>query len=325
MNDSLLRSEALALGLTDRQLHGPHWSRLSHGLFTPPSTAPAPLTARCSALMKVLPAGAAMAHLSAAQLYELWLPGLPAWLPVLAVLPPGELRPERGGLYVFRSRAALPPPVSVGGVAAVPPEVCVGQLAEDLSLVDLVIAIDSALQRKLCTTADITASLRSRQRGLPNLRQALALCDGRSESPWETVLRLLHVTAGFEVDPQADIRHDDGGFIARADLRIRGTRRLPEYDGAGHREREQHRLDLAREKALAREHWERYGYVAKEILGEPERVIRDAEQALGLPHDGGRLATWCHLVGQSSLTPEGWVRLLRRLHRFNRPLRGRKL
>jgi len=212
----------------------------------------------------------------------------------------------------------------VVGERVVSPQVCLGQLAEDLSVLDLVIAIDSALQGKLCTVDEITAVLRPRQRGLPRLQQALPLCDGRSESPWETILRVLLISSGVCVQPQAKIVDDVGKVIASADLRICGTRRLSEYDGGTHRERERHQEDLAREKALVRARWERFGYTAKEVLQNPAQVLRDAEDALGWPHDGTRLVTWRHLVAESSLSPLGRSLLARRLQRFDRPLRGRK-
>ncbi len=325
-SDVLRTREALAHGVTRGRLNGPGWSRVSHGLYAPQPAVDedVPLSLRYARLARLLPADAAIAHLSAALLYGIPVPSLPSWLPLLAVVPPGRLRPERAGCYVFRSRGALPPPVSVADIPVVPPEVCLGQLAEDLSLIDLVVALDNTFQRRLCSPASLEAAIRSRQRGLPRLRQALQLCDGRSESPWETVLRLLHVTCGIAVEPQVTILDPQGAFIARADLRVNGTRRLPEYDGGVHREREQHQADLIREKALSREGWERYGYVAKEILGNPDRVLRDAEEALGVPHEVGRLAGWRPRVGESSLSAEGRARLWRRLARFNRPLRGRK-
>jgi very-short-patch-repair endonuclease len=266
----------------------------------------------------------ALAHLSAALVYGMWLPTMPSWLPRLLVQSPGTQRPERFGCYVFRSRAGLEEACVVAAECVVSPQVCLAQLAEDLSVLDLTIAIDSALHQKLCTMDDITTAARPRQRGLPRLHRALELCDGRSESPWETVLRVLLSSSGVSVTPQAKIEDDAGHEIGWADLRIDGTRRLAEYDGEVHRERERHQLDLSREKALARADWERYGYTAKEILQNPLQVLRDAEQALGWSPDPNRLATWRVLVDESSFAPYGRSLLAKRLQRFNRPLRGRK-
>jgi very-short-patch-repair endonuclease len=198
-----------------------------------------------------------------------------------------------------------------------------GQLAEDLGLVDLVIAIDGLLSQELCTIEEIEFGIWSRQRGLPMLRRALALVDCRSESPWETILRLMHVLCDIPVEPQVHIRDASGEIVARADLRIVGTRRLPEYDGADHRDKERHERDLRRDKLLARLSYERYGYIASELLDNPQQVVRDAEDALRLRRDPGRLRPWMTEFERSSLSPLGYRRLLRRLHRYDKPLRGR--
>jgi very-short-patch-repair endonuclease len=278
---------------------------------------------RFDRIRAVLPSEAAAAHLTAARIYGMWLPQLPDWLPVQASLPPDCDRPERRGLYVFRSRARLPPCNRILGTPVLPPAHVVGQLAEDLGLVDLVVALDSALHQRLCTTIEIFESMRRRQRGLPLLRTALTLCDARSESAWETILRLLHVLSGIPVEPQFLVKDPSGSIVARADLRIVGTRRLPEYDGAAHRERRQHEDDLARDKLLSRLRYERFGYIASEIIHQPETILRDAERALAIPHDPGRLNAWRTATESSSLTAMGRRRLLHRLHRFARPLRGR--
>jgi hypothetical protein len=193
----------------------------------------------------------------------------------------------------------------------------IGQLAEDLALVDLVIVIDCALHRALCTIAEIRDAIRPRQRGAPRLRTALTLADHRSESPWETVLCLVLVLCGFvDVEPQLRIYDASGGFVARGDLWLKGTHRICEYDGEHHRSRQRHRDELRREKALSRVGHDRYGYTKPEILHAPVQIIRDAETAYGLPHDPTRLADWWPVFEESTLSTAGWNRLLHRLHRF---------
>lgn len=185
-----------------------------------------------------------------------------------------------------------------------------------MALLDLVVAIDGVLHRQWCSRTGLEDALRPRQRGAPRLRRALELSDSRSESPWETVLRLLLVLTGFEVDPQVEVFDAAGAFLGRADLRLRGTNRLPEYDGASHRDRERHCDDLRREKTLARAGYERYGYTKCEIVSDPRLVVRDAEEACGLPHDPRRLLEWWSVYEESTLSSSGWNRWLRRLHRF---------
>lgn len=316
MEDVLRLADAARYGLTRERLRSSCWSRPSYGLYARRGTTDDPV-GLCRALQLVLPAGAVFSHLTAARLLDLWIPRVPAWLPVQATLPPGATRPDRPGLWVARSRARLSPPIEVQELHLPPVPVVLGQLAEDMSLLDLVIVIDCALHRELCTSADIRAAIRPRQRGAPRVCLALELCDGRSESPWETVLRLLHVVTGFEVEPQFEVYDAAGVFVGRADLHLRGTRRLPEYDGAIHRDRERHRDDLRRDKALARAGFERYGYTKAEIVPDPRLVIRDAEEAYGLPPDPGRLREWWPLYEESTLSSSGWNRWLHRLHRFD--------
>lgn len=183
----------------------------------------------------------------------------------------------------------------------------------------LVPIVDIALRQLACTREGITAIAWPGRRGAATLRSALQLSDPRSESPWESLLRLLHVFAGFaHVESQALIRDETGRVVARADLLLTGTKRLHEYDGADHRDAAQHRLDLGREKTLARLGCERYGYTAAEIVQRPARIITDAEEAYGLRHDPRRLRRWRRAATESTLTAQGRARLRARLERYAR-------
>lgn len=142
--------------------------------------------------------------------------------------------------------------------------------------------------------------------------------DGRAESWWETPLRLVHVWTGIEVEPQYDIVDDRGNFVARADLWIVGTRRIHEYDGAHHDRPETRRANLGRGQALARIRWERYGYIARDIVRGPERILADADAAVGRPHRPARLKRWRQEAVRSTLSPAGRAALARRLRRFDR-------
>ena len=219
LHESLFVAEAKDNGISRTQLRGRSWQPVTYGLYAPAAIERS-REAAYRMVSRILPDDAMAAHLTAARLLGLWLPTTPESLPTLASLPPGRERPERAGLYVFRSRAALSDRLVTAGLSVVRPAVCLGQLAEDLSLLDLIVAIDGALHARLTTRCEIEASIRRRQRGLPRLRQALMFCDDRSESPWETILRLLHVWSHIEVEPQHVIRSADGEPLARADLLI---------------------------------------------------------------------------------------------------------
>ncbi|MDQ3476121.1 MAG: hypothetical protein M3492_07265 [Actinomycetota bacterium] len=83
---------------------------------------------------------------------------------------------------------------------------------------------------------DLLELARTPKRGAPRLRQAVRFVDARSEFAGESLLRVLHAVCGVPVESQLVIQDDEGFVVARADLHILGTRRLPEYDGAYHRD-----------------------------------------------------------------------------------------
>lgn len=94
--------------------------------------------------------------------------------------------------------------------------------ARDLGLLDLVVLTDAALHLGACSRSEIAGTAARRRAGAPLLRRALRLADGRSESPWESMLRMLHVTCDVEVVPQHQVLDDEGLLVARGDLWIGG-------------------------------------------------------------------------------------------------------
>ncbi len=299
-------------GLTRDVVRGRAWSTPWYGVHVRTDD-PSPLL-RHRALTAVLPAGTGFGHLTGAVLRDWWLPWLPDDL-VMLVTTTGDLHVRRPGTYVRRS-----PSTRIehnGDVPLVSAAETLGELALDLSLVDLVVVLDSALRSGSCGIDDVREVAARGRRGCRQLRRALELADPRAESPWETVLRLLHVLSGVaDVEVQTDVHDRHGRWLARADLRIRGTRRLPEYDGEVHRERGQHHQDLARDKALARADWERYGYTSREIEMSPGLIIADAEDALDLAPSAERLARWQQYAVASTVTAAGRRRLAARLARY---------
>jgi hypothetical protein len=96
----------------------------------------------------------------------------------------------------------------------------------------------------------------------------LPLLDDRSESPWESVMWVLHLAAGIEVEPQKEIFDQWGRFFARGDLWLVGTRRIHEYDGDVHRDRQTHRSDLGRATSY-------------QLLNEGASIVASADRLLG--------------------------------------------
>jgi hypothetical protein len=150
-----------------------------------------------------------------------------------------------------------------------------------------------------------------RRRGAPLLREALRLDEGRSESPYESLLRLLHVVCEVPVEAQHEVFHD-GGLVARGDLWLVGTRTLHEYDGGHHLTRAQQRRDLRRVRGRDDAGWNRRGYVLEDLLHQDMMIVRDADAALWRPHRPERIRAWEALPAESAFSVPGRHRLLRR-------------
>jgi hypothetical protein len=285
------------------------WVRVAHGLHVPAprSTSEAPLHALASRLHE----DGGFTHVTAAHLRDWWLPPLPPGLPAFAAQSDLRNRPRRRQLRIIRTTPA--PEVSlVRGLPIAPATDTLLALARHLSVLDVVVVLDSALRCGDVTPQELAATLRSRRWGVRRLREAAALADPRSESPYETLLRVLHVACGVAVVPQHEL-WVAGRFVARGDLRVVGHQVFHEYDGADHRDRPQHRTDLRRERDLTNVGWLRRGYTDLEVLHRPVTILRDADHTLGRAHDPSRLAAWYDLVRESCFTAAGRRLLLVRL------------
>lgn len=203
------------------------WVSVSHGLYRAPGGSDLP------AWRLVLPPRGRFTHLTAAALRGWWLPPVPDGIPVLAAVDADEPRRRRDGLLVRRTeplgRADL-----IDGLPVDAPADVLLNAARDLSLLDLVVLSDAALAAGDCTPDDLARAAAHRRRGAPALRQALRLVDARSESAYESLLRVLHVVCEVEVVPQHEIRDDAGALLGRADLWLVGTTTIHEYDGGDH-------------------------------------------------------------------------------------------
>lgn len=270
------------------------------------------LVADLRAWQLALPATASFTHLTAARLLGLWLPPFPDGLPHFVAMNRRDTRPERAELRVT-SHADSPEHQLVAGVrCATPPEAILAS-ARDLSLIDLVVLMDSALHLRLCSYDELGAAASLRRRGAPAMRTALAWCDRRSESAWESLLRILHVTCGVDVEPQHEVLDAAGLFVARGDLWLRGTTMLHEYDGGEHLKRRRQRKDLRRGRRLSHTVWERRGYTSQDVLHQGVGILRDADAALGRPHDPTRIREWHDLLRKSLFSPAGTSRFRARL------------
>jgi hypothetical protein len=304
--------DAPDLTLSRGRLRGVGWERLSQGLHAPVREDRS-LAELAAMVAHVLPRDSGFGHLTSAALRHWWLPlHLPPH--VLLATTGSGVHVQRRGLYVRRARLAELEQVGVLTCVSVPETLI--ELARDLSLIDLVPLVDCALAGGTGPD-ELLVAARPRRPGAAVLRRAVQLSDPRSESWWESILRLQHSLTGLgPIASQVELSGEGGLVVARADLHLVGTRRYPECDGGEHRTRERHAHDLRRDKELSRLDVERYGYTTTEIACRPEMIIRDAEDARGVPHDPRRARAWWQLARSSTLTGYGRGRLLARLERY---------
>lgn len=276
---------------------------MSHGLFRPTREVGG-LAQDLAAWLLVLPESAVFTGLTAALIHGWWVPPLPVDLPVFVSIDVADNRPRRDGLRVSRL-VDVPRAQLVDGIALAPPAEVLLACARELMLLDLVVLVDAALHLGTVTLEDLHEVMSRRRYGVPLLRRAVELADGRSESAWETLLRLLHVICDVPVEPQYVLLDEDGGFVARGDLRIVGTRTLHEYDGGEHRKKRRQRHDLARERRIGHVVWTRRGYTDVEVLHQAAMILRDADHSLGRPHRPERVRAWYALLAESLFSPSG--------------------
>ncbi|MDQ7903302.1 DUF559 domain-containing protein [Phytohabitans sp. ZYX-F-186] len=275
--------DAVAAGLvTRRMLAGPAWQpmlpdvyvhvdafqRADHGTW-------------CDAAALLLPEGGAIGGLSAAYL---WGAGLvDAHEPVTMVLP-RAIRPKpHPRLRIVRSN--LPPDdvARLDGLAVTTPLRTAFDVARSLPRVEAVVAVDALLGKQMVTLPKLIdyAAGRSRWRGMPRLREVLALAEPLTESPMESRLRLLIVDAGLPRPvAQHEIFNSKGRLLGRADLAYPGWRIAIEYEGDHHRERDRFRQDVHRLNALRAAGWLVLRFTADDVLRHPDRTARQVAHAI---------------------------------------------
>lgn len=280
---------------------GRGWARVGRGLHRVDGSAPQAHLVAWSAL---LPEHACFTGLTALDVRGLWLPQIGGRAPVFAAITTADGRTRRPEIRTIRH--GVPTPCTdIDGLRVATAAEALLVCARDVSLLDMVVLVDGALQLCAATIDEIVELARTQRWGARRLRQGVALSDGRSESPWESVLRLFHETLEVPVDPQFELRGATGEFVARGDLRVRGRPWLHEYDGAVHRDPATHRRDLVRERAVVAQSWVRRGFTSTDLTTRSRETMHELDRALGRPSDLRRLRAWRALFDPSTLTSTG--------------------
>jgi hypothetical protein len=282
------------------------WDSVGRGLHHSPEADP------LLAWQLVLPPSGAFTGPTAAERYGWWLPPLPSQLPVFVGQATTDPRIRRPGVHVTRYSSPREHNDIDGVRLAVPGDVLLWS-AHRMGLLDVVVLVDAALHMRTCTRQDLEQVSAHRRAGGPRLRKALELADERSESAWETLLRILHCVCKVAVEPQRVFFDEAGSFVGRADLWLVGTNAIHEYDGGGHLLRKQQDKDLRRGRRIVNSELVRRGYTSNDLLHRGVGILRDADLSLGRPHRPDRIRSWHQLLADSLFTPSGSARFLRRL------------
>jgi hypothetical protein len=224
-DSAVTRTQALATGLTESQLRTlvlSGWTRPTRGILIAPNPAD-PFRTSLRAALLACPQ-AVVAGMSAARLHKLG--GLPIWTPAERphlLLPAGRRYEARKGV---RLRSGLQPGEAThrAGLPVTTLDRTVRDMASLLSPDDLICLVDSALAEKWHPHFP-----------KPKLRAALALADGRAESTFETLIRLLLVRAGIPPEAlQFKVFDASGRELARVDMAWPRVKLALEADGREH-------------------------------------------------------------------------------------------
>jgi hypothetical protein len=298
-----LASTAHRLGLSAQVLRGRRFRRVFHAVYVE-ATVPDSLELRVDAVRLLVPEAAVVSHFTAAQLRGLPVPASDQ----IHISIPAEIRGPR--IAGVRPHEGSPSAVLRHGRRISAPIDNFVELAETLSLVDLVILGDAMVRRGFCATDELVAgvaSTRSR-RGVRMARRAAALVRPRVDSPMETRLRLLLVFAGLpEPEPGYIVRDGLGEWVGEVDLAYDAYKIALEYHGDVHRTtRGRWQSDVAKIELLRALGWTVIVITAWDLDGRPERLLERIHAALEVAGDS-TLPTAHDPSWRTHLLP-GWAR-----------------
>ena len=196
---------------------GRGWVPVSHGLYAADNDKQSALRA----WQLLLPSDGCFTHVTGAEVRGWWLPPLPEGLPVFVAMSRNGARPLREGIRTIRL-SSTPSPDTIDGLRVACPVEILLACARDFAFLDLVVLVDSVFYASDVTMEELVTACAQRRRGAPALRAALAWTDPRSESAWETLLRIFHRICDVAVEAQYELSRRE--LVARGDLWLVGTR-----------------------------------------------------------------------------------------------------
>jgi len=240
------RSDARSAGISAKRLRGSGFRRLLGCVYIDAEVPHDPLHLLRAALI-IHPPTAFASHASAGRVYGVPLPAGLAGEHV-SVFSAADRR-RRDGISNHVVGEGTPVVEAGDGYRVSAPEQTFVELAEQLSLVDLVVVGDYLVGRGRITPARLVAYCA--EHGSQAARRAASYVRRGVDSPMETRLRMLLVLAGLpEPVVNFKVHYEDGRLRYRFDLSYPDYKVVVEYDGR------QHRADLAQwDKDLERGEW----------------------------------------------------------------------
>lgn len=286
------RRAGLRSGLTIRELTGPGFRRLLHGVYIGAQVRPT-IAVRARAALLVSTPGSFASHHTAAILWGGWAP---LTTTIHLSTPADGSRSERGGIASHRARTGVQPVLKAGVLVAPPVDVFLDLAASGRDLVDLVTVGDSLVRAGVVSVEEIVdAAARFRGAGCRLARRAARYVRTNVDSVAETRLRMLVVLAGLpEPEVCHVIRREDGSWLYRLDLCYRGLLIGIEYDGRQHAENStQWKKDIRRREELENLGWRIIVITSDGIYEDPSdtldrirRVLVDRGETLGRRRPG---------------------------------------
>jgi hypothetical protein len=272
---------ARSLGVSVARLSARDLCAPFHGIRQRVAMADDTTGARCLAYAPRLTAAQFFSHVTAADLWDLPLPRSDERPLHVSAIPPAR-EPRTPGVIGHRLamgfehltlRRGLPVP-SIAETWA--------QLGGVLGVDRLVAAGDAILTRADADIDDLAAAAhRLRRQGAEKLRTALPLLRKGAESPRESIVRVILLSAGLP-EPELNWTLTDGRgkFIARLDMAYPVFRVAVEYDGRQHTDVAQFRRDADRWPAIAAAGWLLIRVVDHHLVEPENRIIDPVRSAL---------------------------------------------
>lgn len=265
-----LRQHGLAEGLTKHHVDGSAYRRL-FGCVRVPVELPLTPEILARAAMLVVPEGV-ISHQSAARLHGGVVPDEPR---THLTVGQARQRRRREGLRVHVGADLHT--VTRGLLVVTNPAQTFCDLADELSLVDLVVCGDSMIHRGCLSIDAALDAARTKPTGAVTMAQRAAdLVRFGAESPMESRTRLMLLIAGLpEPVVNMSVHGDSGAVIYRLDLSYPELRLAVEYDGRQHAE-DSHQWghDLTRREWFDDRGWRLVVVRATDVYDTPWETVR---------------------------------------------------